>query len=56
MTLTKPNATKYDYESSPVIQSKLMRNSLGRGDSGGSSMLGAGVGAMIGSRRGKRRF
>ena len=31
MTLTRPGATKYDYESSPVIQGQLMRNAYSRG-------------------------
>ena len=52
MTMTKPGATKYDYESSPVIQGKLLRNSYkNSGSSFGGSVLGAGLGAFAGSRR-----
>ena len=52
MTMTKPGATKYDYESSPVIQGKLLRNSYSRG---GASFMGAGLGAMASTRRFGRR-
>jgi hypothetical protein len=53
MTLAKPNATKYDYESSDVIQSQLMRNAYrrGSGSSTGSGILGGLVGYGIGKRR-----
>jgi hypothetical protein len=53
LTLTRPGATKYDYESSSVIQNKLMRNAY-RGGSGGGLMGGI-VGGAIGSSRGGRR-
>ena len=50
LTLTKPGATKYDYESSNVIQSKLLRNSMGHSGSGiGSGMAGGLVGYGLGS-------
>ena len=50
LTLTKPGATKYDYESSNVIQSKLFRNSMGRGGSSiGSGMAGGVIGYGLGS-------
>lgn len=52
MTMTKPGATKYDYESSPVIRDKLLRNSYSRG---GASFMGAGLGAMASTRRLGRR-
>lgn len=56
LTLTKPGATKYDYESSSVIQNKLMRDAYRSGSSGGSSSLIGGVlGGAIGSRMGRRR-
>lgn len=58
LTLTKPGATKYDYQSSPIIRDKLMRNSFGRGRSGsglGSGILGGALGYGIGSSRGGRR-
>jgi len=53
MTITKPNATKYDYESSPVIRDKLMRNTYrsSRSGSGSSSFLGGLMGSSMGSRR-----
>lgn len=55
MTMTKPGATKYDYESSPVIQGKLMRNSYRNGSSSfGGSVLGAGLGSLAGSRSRRR--
>ena len=48
LTLTKPGATKYDYESSNVIQGKLLRNSMGRA----STSFGSGVGGYsLGSGR-----
>ncbi len=54
LTLTREGATKYDYESSNVIQSKLLRSSISRG-SRGSSALGGAVGYGFGSsRRGRR--
>mgnify|MGYP001275893472 CR=1 FL=1 len=60
LTLTRPGATKYDYESSSVIQSKLMRDAYRSGSSSGSnSLIGGVVGGAIGSRmggsRGRRR-
>ena len=56
LTLTRPGATKYDYESSSVIQSKLMRDAYSGGSSSGSSSLMGGVlGGAIGSRMGSRR-
>ena len=56
LTLTKSGATKYDYESSSVIQSKLMRNAYRSGSSsGGSSLMGGVLGGAIGSRMGRRR-
>jgi hypothetical protein len=56
LTLTLPGATKYDYESSSVIQSKLMRNSVRSGSSGGgSSLMGGVIGGAIGSRMGSSR-
>lgn len=57
MTLTKPGATKYDYESSNVIQSKLMRNAYrgGSSDSGiGSGIAGGVLGYGLGSSRRRR--
>ena len=52
MTLTNPGATKYDYESSNVIQSKLMRNAYSRGGSGvGSGIAGGLIGYGIGGRK-----
>ena len=55
LTLTKSGATKYDYESSSVIQSKLMRNAYRSGSSGGSSLMGGVLGGAIGSRMGRSR-
>lgn len=58
LTLTKPGATKYDYESSNVIQSKLLRNSMGRSSTRfGSGVAGGVIGYGLGSsgRRGKGR-
>ena len=52
MTLTKPGATKYDYESSNVIQSKLMRDAYSRG---GRGIAGGLIGYGIGSSGRKRR-
>jgi len=54
LTLTKSGATKYDYESSSVIQNKLMRNAY-RSGSSGSSLMGGVLGGAIGSRMGSRR-
>ena len=54
LTLTKPGATKYDYESSSVIQNKLMRNAYRSGSSGGNSLMGGVLGGAIGSRMGSR--
>ena len=47
LTLTKPNATKYDYESSSVIQNKLMRNAYSYGHNNNSSILGGIIGAGL---------
>ena len=55
LTLTRPGATKYDYESSSVIQNKLMRNAYRGGSSGGSSLMGGVIGGAIGSRMGSSR-
>jgi hypothetical protein len=56
LTLTRPGATKYDYESSSVIQNKLMRDAYRGGSSSGSSSLMGGVlGGAIGSRMGSSR-
>ena len=52
LTLTRPNATKYDYESSPVIRDKMMRNAYrnsGGGSSVGNGLLGGLVGYGLGS-------
>ena len=55
LTLTREGATKYDYESSNVIQSKLLRSSIGRGySSTGSGVLGGALGFGLGGR-GRRR-
>tara|TARA_Y100000591_G_C21846826_1_gene709213 strand:+ start:1095 stop:1607 length:513 start_codon:yes stop_codon:yes gene_type:complete len=55
LTLTRQGATKYDYESSNVIQSKLLRSSIGRGySSGGSGVLGGALGYGLGSRSRRR--
>ena len=51
MTLLKPNATKYDYESSPVIQNMLLRSSIGRGVSSSGAFAGGLLGGSIGGRR-----
>jgi len=53
LTLTKSGATKYDYESSSVIQNKLMRDAY-RGGSSGNSLMGGVLGGAIGSRIGSR--
>ena len=45
--------TKYDYESSPVVQAKLMRKSMGRMGSGG--LAGGLVGGVVGGSMGRRR-
>ena len=50
LTLTKPNATKYDYESSSVIQNKLMRNAYSYGHNNNSSVLGGIIGAGLSLR------
>ena len=55
LTLTNPGATKYDYESSAVIQNKLMRDAYKGGSSGGSGLMGGVVGGAIGSRMGGSR-
>ena len=52
VTLTKPNATKYDYESSNVVRSKLMRNAYSRG---GSSLDSGLLGGLLGFGLGRRR-
>ena len=54
LTITKPGATKYDYESSSVIQSKLFRDTMARsgrstGSSFAGSLLGSGIGSALGS-------
>ena len=55
LTLTRQGATKYDYESSNVIQSKLLRSSIGRGySSTGSGVLGGALGYGLGSRSRRR--
>jgi hypothetical protein len=58
LSLTKPNATKYDYETSSVIQSKLLRTSIGGGGGGSgggsSSLMGGILGGVIGSGMGSR--
>lgn len=52
LTLTKPNATKYDYESSSVIQNKLMRNVYSYGHNGNDSgILGGIIGAGLSLRQ-----
>lgn len=56
VTLTKPNATKYDYESSPIVRDKLMRNAYRNGRNSRSSgalggLLGFGLGSSMGSSR-----
>lgn len=54
LTITKKGATKFDYESSNVIQSKLLRNAYSRGGSSTSSgILGGALGYGLG--RGSRR-
>ena len=53
-TLSPPNPTKYTYESSPVIQGKLMRNSIGRAGSSSGALGGGLVGGVIGSRLGRK--
>jgi glucan phosphoethanolaminetransferase (alkaline phosphatase superfamily) len=54
LTLTKPNATKYDYESSSVIQNKLMRKAYSYGHNGNnSSILGGIIGAGLSLRENK---
>jgi len=45
--------TKYDYESSSVVQSKLMRASMSRMGSGG--LTGGLVGGVVGGSMGRRR-
>jgi hypothetical protein len=57
-SLLPPNPTKYDYESSSVVQAQLMRNSIGAagiraGDSSG--LLGGVIGGLIGSSRASRK-
>ena len=55
ITLTKPNATRYDYESSPVVRDRLYRKTLsGSGNSSGSA-TGALLGSMIGSSLSSKR-
>jgi hypothetical protein len=52
LTLTKPDATKYDYESSSVIQNKLMRNAYSYGNNGNDSgILGGIIGAGLSLRQ-----
>ena len=56
VSLTKPNANKYDYESSTVIQSKLLRDSISSGgNGGGGSFLGGILGGAVGSGLSGRR-
>ena len=54
ITLTKPGATKYDYESSPVIRDKMMRNSFRRSGSSSNGIIGGALGYGLGSM-GRRR-
>ena len=52
LTITKEGATKFDYESSNVIQSKLLRQAYSRGgSSAGSGILGGALGFGLGRRR-----
>ena len=53
-TLLPPNPTKYDYESSPVVQGKLMRNSISRSGSSGGAFGGGLLGGVVGSRLGRK--
>ena len=53
-TLSPPNPTKYTYETSPVIQGKLMRNSISRSGSSGSALGGGLLGGVIGGRLGRK--
>ncbi len=54
LTITNEGATKFDYESSDVIQSKLLRNAYSRGGGSTSSgLLGGALGFGLG--RGSRR-
>ena len=60
ISFNKPNSvlTKYDYESSPVIQSKLMRDSMrgrGIGSNTGSGVFGGLVGYGLGRSSRRRR-
>lgn len=50
MTFLPEGATKYDYESSPVIQNQMLRGSIG-GGRGGGALAGGLIGGLIGSRR-----
>lgn len=49
MTFLPEGATKYDYESSPVIQNQMLRGRIG--GRGGGALAGGLVGGLIGSRR-----
>ena len=53
-TLSPPNPTKYTYETSPVIQGKLMRNSISSSGSSGSALGGGLLGGVIGGRLGRK--
>lgn len=53
-TLLPENPTKYDYETSPVIQGKLMRNSIGKAGSSSGALTGGLLGGVIGSKLGKK--
>lgn len=53
-SLLPPNPTKYDYESSSVVQAKLMRNSISRVGSGSGSLAGGVIGGVIGGRASRR--
>lgn len=55
LTITNEGATKFDYESSNVIQSKLLRNAYSRGgSSAGSGLLGGALGFGLGRGSGRR--
>ena len=49
LTLTKPNANKYDYESSSVIQNQLLRKAY-RGGNSNNGILGGIIGAGLSIR------
>ena len=52
LTITKKGATKFDYESSNVIQSKLLRQAYSKGGSSTSSGI---LGGLLGFGLGRRR-